>query len=254
MPIEKNFKGKYCRNYAKKGIWVSRDGDLAGYLAQGTDSWGYTIPKFHQLRIRHDDCHKFVVHPWYGQVSIPKAVITCYCPPVPNDNKKYTIGYKDGNIQNCNASNLEWVEYHYRKSTANSVTLAYGSYLVKAAMDGSVKVGGKKTTPVENGHFDPDMGLYFPGRTMVFSVGSKYIPGDTIMDNAGYVNGDDAVLADPVILHRDFDWSNFASDNLEWVESSDKRYLEYQHQILIERQAISDKMNAGENLPLDWIK
>lgn len=51
---------------------------------------------------------------------------------------------------------------------------------------------------------------------------------DDLMDTAGYVDGEKYDFTNPVILHKDNDPMNFCSDNLEWVEAADPRYIEYQ--------------------------
>lgn len=51
---------------------------------------------------------------------------------------------------------------------------------------------------------------------------------DDLMDAAGSVDGEKYDLSNAVILHKDYDPMNFSSDNLEWVEAADPRYIEYQ--------------------------
>lgn len=75
---------------------------------------------------------------------------------------------------------------------------------------------------------------------------------DEIMAAAGYVQGDDAVLKKPVILHRDMDYKNCASDNLEWVEETDSRYLDYRKKREAERQARTAELNKGRHVPDYW--
>ena len=54
---------------------------------------------------------------------------------------------------------------------------------------------------------------------------------DDLMAAAGYVNGEKFSLKSPVILHKDNNPTNFNSDNLKWVESTDPRYIEYQKKV-----------------------
>jgi hypothetical protein len=47
------------------------------------------------------------------------------------------------------------------------------------------------------------------------------------MSRAGYVQGDINSLKSPRILHKDGDYKNFKSANLEWVEKTDPRFISY---------------------------
>ena len=54
---------------------------------------------------------------------------------------------------------------------------------------------------------------------------------DDLMAAAGYVSGERYILGNPRVLHKDFDPMNFDSNNLEWVEAIDPRYIEYQKKV-----------------------
>lgn len=260
MPKERDFNYKTCRYYINGGLWVSRDGMVVGYTKKHEGRWGMQKERFHSLRIHHDDIHQFVERPWKGNISLSKAVITCWCPPAPNDEKTYSINYKDGNPLNCDASNLEWVEYHYKHRTEDSVKLTIGENKVIVFRNGTVKVNGIVASVSDGGSFDADMDLYGPGRAMCVSLSRKgtihphMIPVDELMDLAGYVQGDDAGLKTPVVLHKDLDWKNLNSDNLEWVEADDQRYIDYQAKILEARKAISEEVNKGKKVPENWVR
>ena len=247
------FNGKSCRYYVAGRVWVSRDASVIGYTTRGHDQYGQSIIQFHPLRIQQDGTCSYVSHPSYGFVSVPKSVATCFCPPPPCDGKKYVINFKDGNCRNCCASNLEWGEYHYKQSIAPSTKVGYEGNVLTVYRDGTVKNNGTVLSISENGHFDDDMGLYFPGSAMAVRPRMKPILVDELMRLAGFVNGDDAVLHDPVILHRDLDWANIDSDNLEWVDRTDPRYSAYQEKIREARQAISDSFNSGKPVPDYWV-
>lgn len=81
----------------------------------------------------------------------------------------------------------------------------------------------------------------------------KRISVDYIMRLAGYIQGDDADLQEPVILHRDLDWKNFNSDNLEWTENSDKRFQDYQTKKKSDMKLRSQEINKGKPIPDYWI-
>ena len=71
---------------------------------------------------------------------------------------------------------------------------------------------------------------------------------DKVMKSAGFVNGDDAILKDPVILHKDFDRMNFSEDNLEWVERTDQRYIDYQAKKEADKHQRNIELNPGKQL------
>jgi hypothetical protein len=71
---------------------------------------------------------------------------------------------------------------------------------------------------------------------------------EKIMKSAGFVNGDDALFKNPVILHRDFDRLNFSADNLEWVENTDQRYIDYQAKKDADRHQRNVELNPGKTL------
>lgn len=222
-----NVNGRTCRFYRDGGIFVTSDGTYAAIKSKGS---------YLYLRTRMDDLGKFVVHPWYGnRISIAKAVLTCFCPPHPYDGKHYGVMYKDGNKSNCNYKNLEWVEYHHVSNPNDSYNYFCGNSVLTIKRDGTIYKGKRKET-IETviGDADTDsmvtladpfIGVRRPG-----TIHQRHVPVDQLMDVAGFVNGDDAVLDDPVILHRDNDWMNFDSDNLEYVERTDERYIQYQQQ------------------------
>lgn len=81
--------------------------------------------------------------------------------------------------------------------------------------------------------YDPDTNSYFyRGITAYVHHISGHINGysedpDLLMKKAGYVQGDDALLTNPAILHRDMDPLDFSSENLEFVERTDPKYQNY---------------------------
>ena len=65
------------------------------------------------------------------------------------------------------------------------------------------------------------------------------------MKEAGFIQGDDAGLKEPAILHKDGNYMNFASGNLEWVRQRDPRYKNYIQQ-KNEARRTRDRMLRGE--------
>ena len=66
---------------------------------------------------------------------------------------------------------------------------------------------------------------------------------------AGYIQGDDSIYDHPVILHKDYDRTNFASDNLEWVDRSNPEYNKYLIQKEKDKHNRNVEMNPGKPLP-----
>jgi len=182
-------------------------------------------------------------------------VITCFCPPHPADDKDYIIKYKDGNKYNCHKGNLEWKEYHYQQNTENSFNLdRYGTVLT-INRDGTIQKEGETMT-ILNSCYNEDVDLewciepYVP----VHRSGSIYpekVEIDELMDRAGFVQGDNAGLSHPAILHKDLDWMNFNSDNLEWVEMTDQLYLDYKAKKKKDMYKAMEEKNKGKQIPKD---
>ena len=69
---------------------------------------------------------------------------------------------------------------------------------------------------------------------------------DELMEEAGYVSGNKTQFKEPVILHKDNDWMNFDSDNLEWTDKSDPRYIRYHNHKVDEMNALGRKWNGDK--------
>lgn len=234
MTTEKRIKGKTCRYYKAGWVWVSQDGSVIAYEEKTKNKqWGWPVTKQHYPRKRKASDGKMYVEARFGaKVMIDLAVITCWCKPMPKDGKKYMINHKDGDLCNNNGNNLEWVPYHYKHSNNQQEKIDYSDVVLTVCKDGTIKEGSKPISIIDY-RFDPDMGLHFcPGpHACVHTKGhinGELVDVDELMRKAGYVQGDDADLKQPVILHIDYDWKNFNSDNLIFVEADDPLYIAYQ--------------------------
>lgn len=249
-PSTRLINGKTCRFYRAGYIWISSDGMVAGM----SDKKDHIKP----LKINADSNGKYVIHDWYGKVDIDKAVITCYCSPYPQDGKRYIIHHKDGNLLNCDRSNLEWAPYHYQHATSDTVEMVLNDIKYKVCRDGTVKKG-RQTEMFHDNLFDHDMGLECCIETYLRvpregSWRGDYVHVDDIMKDAGFVQGDDADLMKPVILHRDGNWKNFSSENLEWVEATDPRFVSYLEQKKKDMNQRCLELNQGRYVPDFWLK
>ena len=248
----KIIRGKNCRWYSAGYVWISDDGCLAA-MSDKNNKWNPTGVKI--LKIKNDaKGQKYINHPYGYDVSVAKAVITCFCPPPPADGKVYTISHKDGNVSNCYYKNLEWVQYHYPHATSASVVVSVKGLNLTVNRDGSIEMNGKKME-VRDHFYDADVDLEvcswcpFVDVPTKNSIHRERVFVDDLMNKAGYVQGDDANLTSPVILHKDNDYMNCDSDNLEWVESTDKRYCDFLNQKEKDCHQKLVKNNPGKRLP-----
>jgi len=236
--------GERCRYYSNGCIYVAASGKLAA------------MPKTLEiLPIQKDlDGNLYVRHGWAnkGDISIALAVITCFCPPKPLDFKKrYRINFKDGNKSNCHYFNLEWQATPYEHATSSTVKVKLLGVTLTVKNDGTVKEGNKVLRPYDSiGDSDLDLMVCIEPHVRYDEKGVRWrsIAMDDLMKDAGFIGGDDSLLSDPVILHKDNDRMNFASDNLEWVEATDPRYAEYQKKRKEEMHARNVEMNPGKPL------
>lgn len=72
------------------------------------------------------------------------------------------------------------------------------------------------------------------------------------VDIAGYVSGEKNDFKNPVILHKDNDPMNFHSDNLEYVEDTDTRYIEYKKKQNEWKHQRNIELNPGRVLHPVW--
>ena len=63
------------------------------------------------------------------------------------------------------------------------------------------------------------------------------------MATAGYVDGNKLQFKNPVILHKDGDYMNCSSNNLEWCDATDPRYIEYYNKMADTMNALGRKRN-----------
>lgn len=244
MPAKyKTINGKRCRYYIAGGFCVSDNGTVAVKEAKN----GY----LQYLDVKTDtNGERFVK---LGRVTalLKDAVYTCFCPPKPFDGKEYEVCYKDGNKANLDYKNLELREIvkTTTHSTASKIKLTNG---IVVKENGEIYYGKQKQTIYDNmGDADTDLVCCILPRVSN-PKGRRSLLVDDLMSAAGYVAGEKYSLKSPVILHKDNDPTNFHKDNLEWVESTDTRYIEYQKKVEEWKHQRNIELNPGRTLHPGW--
>ncbi len=243
MATEKTIKGKRCRYYKDGYIWVSDDGTVVA-VKQKNGSWKY-------LSIKTDGNGEKCVDTGYRIIYVKKAVYVCFCPPVPSDGKSYEICYKDGNKANLYYKNLELKEIV--KATVHTTTSTFNLPSgISVTENGGIFYGGQELTIYDSiGDADTDLIRCIPPRVSNPKGSGSFLV-DDLMDAAGYIAGEEYSLKSPVILHKDYNPTNFHKDNLEWVEATDPRYIEYQEKVKEWRHQRTIELNPGKPLHPGW--
>lgn len=228
-------------------LWISSDGTVAAYVVKNKDTF------IRPDRINHPpiktwpDGRKYVTNRFKIDFSVSKLVADCWCPKCPNDGKRYMLSHKDGNLGNNNCTNLEWLPYKYKHTTdKKTVVVCYGVGLT-VYKDGRI-MEGRKPISITDSVGDSDLDLI---RAIVPQaiISNKHVSPDEIMKIAGYIQGDDADLINPVILHIDEDCTNFASSNLEFCENTDPRYISYQQKRNEYLNKRDEELNPNTKIP-----
>lgn len=237
--------GTLCRYYFAGKVYVSKDGTVAGVP---NNRWG----GYRQLNIIDNEGRKFIKVNKNKSVRLDLAVMRCFGPPMPVDSKRYMINHKDGNLLNCDVNNLEWAIHHYEHTAEDSIVLNCCGNRITAFKDGHIEMDGK-TMMVHDSLYDPDIELEVCIDPHIAvsrprSIYHERVHIDKIMNVAGYIQGDDMIYDHPVILHKDYDWKNFASDNLEWVDSLNEEYNKYMIQKKEDKHQRNVELNPGKKL------
>ncbi len=244
---EKQIKGIRCRYYNFGKFWVGENGKIVEVDHEHKIGSTY-IPTTKKVNIKTnpDGEHYVKVH---GKIFFVKnAVYRCFC-FWPKDGKDYEVDYKDGNKNNLHYKNLELKIKQYvppTVNTANSTKLKNGMSITK---NGEVYQKDETKEPISDNMHNDDIDCFVYIGPHCRLTGLKRISVEEMMDIAGYVHGDKRILKDPVILHRDNDPNNCESDNLEWVERNDQRYIDYEAARKIFRHNRNAELNPNKHLP-----
>lgn len=245
MIKERRFR--LCKRY---DLWVCNNG--WNVFRQKEDSRRASGYREEWLSFDHDeDGNRIIRTTEFGDIRLDSMVATCFCPPCPADGFLYELCHKDSNPDNCCSGNLEW----RRAQPVKDATT--GLLKVKLASSGNLWIfedgtvhNGLSVLPVIESWFDGDMGLEWEDEPYVHLDASDHRSHlESLMVAAGFVQGDRSLLHNPVVLHIDMDFTNLASANLEWVESSDPRYTEYSKRKYEDRKARFEELNRGKTLP-----
>ena len=234
MKEERFIDGRRCRVYSSeryymhnccsgKRFWVADTGDFVAYESQDD---GELIPC--EMGCSRSGPY---IEEMGDEGYLDSIVMALFGPPQPDRDVHSRhlpmINHIDGNWMNCNINNLEWIPYHYRHSTAYREFVDYDGYnIFEVHLTGDVMLDGIElsvSSQVISRAFSNDFYLAL----FIDDNHAPHIKVEELMAKAGYVQGDDANLVHPVILHIDGDYKNCNANNLEWVEEYDPRYINY---------------------------
>lgn len=248
---DKSIQGYWMRYSSKYNLWVNWNGDRV-YREYNKSS----LNRFLKINIRSDGS-KFLNLKSPGIVELDELVADCYVPK-PVDGKTYELTHKDGNLGNCNASNLEWKEVR-NYSLLSTIREVLKGIWVK--FDGTVwkEKSAKNRIPIvkDIGDSDTDRMVPIPEPYISYRVKNKYggyddkhISMDNLMDMAEFVNGDKSGMRNRGVLHKDGDYLNFSDDNLEWVEKDSFEYQEYMRKKKEDLERRTIELNPNHPNPL----
>ncbi len=232
----KQYSRKDLRKHYDTNIYVSNDGRHAERDIQIRSTGKDSVLIY---EIYHEESGRTFIHDKYkGSFFIDDLVLTCYFGRPPQDGKKYYPHHKDGKMYNSHIANLEW-----REETAASIAQYqqlekecwYKNRKIKAFKDGTIKQAGK-TLHFADSLYDRDLDwtFHYTEPKVHYEEKNRYGRMERrdkdvaeIFEDFGFIQGDKSELSNPAILHINNDYMDFASDNLEWVETKDPRYEEF---------------------------
>ena len=239
MATEKTIKGKRSRYYKDGYIWVSADGTVVA-VKQRNGSWKY-------FYIKTDGKGEKYVDTGYRIIYVKKAVFTCFC--YCDDPNKTQIWYRDGNPANLYYKNLIARGPQTLHTTAPTFELRNGLTITK---EGKVFYGGQEEF-ISDCVGDADTELLCCVAPYISNPeGRGKLWMDDLMAESGYVSGERYSLGNPRVLHKDYNPTNFDCSNLEWVESTDTRYMEYQKKVEEWKHQRNIELNPGRTLHPGW--
>ena len=250
MENERIINGKRCRYH--DDLWFADTGDYVAHYDAESGSYKSCII---YPTINLGAC----VEEMFYEECLDETIAELFGPPYPHDGQSYDLIHKDGDEMNCDYRNLEWAKsghlsrfpFHSHTTTASKVFLRYYYWIFEVYSTGVIKHGDKVLQQYD---FDPDL-FKLTNELLLevcFDAGYYIVPVDEFMSRAGYVQGDINGFKSPVILHRDGNYKNFKTENLEWVEETDPRFINYmEKKEQAQRARIKELIEQGLLSP-DW--
>ena len=246
MENETFIEGRRCRllntwAHRKYPYWVADSGD---YVAYSDAAGGFYCP----CRIFWDYRGPFIVERNNGtnieKKYLESLVLESFCPSPQIDYmtrswREQMINHKDGDWMNCDYRNLEWAPYHYRNATSDRSMLFKAGTFLEVFSNGTVRVDGVEIPVLDWWYFSEFsfMDSHYSVVDPYIIINGESIWMEEIMEEAGFIQGDDAGLKGPAILHIDGNYMNFAAGNLVWVKKKDPRYISYLQEMKEARRA-----------------
>ena len=250
MAIDFYMNGVRARKHQASGTKITEDGMYVEkeYMENGI------LKKFNpKVEIGNNGLRR-IYNKKLGYLYIQDIVMDCFGSPKPADGQDWIIAHLDGNMQNDHYKNLGWKlrkdAYPYIPAkTDKQVKLANG---IVVHQDGRIYQKGKKL-PVGKEIYDRDTDLRIPTEPFVRyewknrwkKTETTRIDVEDAMAAAGYVDGNKLQFKNPVILHKDGDYMNCSSKNLEWCEKTDERYIEYYNKTVDTHNALGRQYNSN---------
>lgn len=265
---KKYYKRDYLRQHYATKTFISNDGLHVerDYFDKDSNQIKTYNPTIYEDFVSR----RFIELNNYGKILIAELVISCYCAPKPNDGKEYEIEHIDGDLSNDHRSNLRWVEatpaFLAQQNTIMNNNLKsnkmsnYKSLKIKVQKDGTITQNKQVLNPYYH-FYDSDLDWHYHWGTakIDYTIKNTYnryerqsISADMVMDDFGFVRGNKTQFQNPVVLHTNNDFLDFAPGNLEWCESTDPRYIAYR-QITHDRCMADDRKTNRKFLsPGSW--
>lgn len=228
---KKVYSREGLRNHYASNIWVSIDGKHA---EKDTRSGIFSYPI-----LREDNDRTFIHDQYNGSYYMDVLVLSCFWGKAPKDGKTYFVYHKDGDMSNSNISNLEWREATQAELDAFKKLQKetwYKNRKLKATKKGLIKQGCKEL-PLVDYMYDSDLDwtrhyhnpwVDYEEKDSWGKTQRKHKNADEIFEDFGFVNGNKSKFSNPVILHRNNNYLDYSSDNLEWCDASDPRYEDFE--------------------------
>lgn len=219
--------------YGIKGLKVSSDGTFVSREYEHKNK--FDTPTYHPMKIFKTGNGIPYIKTKDRDVQVDLLVATCFCYRPKDGYHKYII-HKDGDMSNCDKSNLEWVtedvyRQHYKADRTytdeNGETWTWSTALFYASDKGNIKENDKlcKLTDLVS---DPDLGCLRAIRPSVYSEYKRQrYCADEVVALAFCTKLPDIPEGCQAVLHIDNDMKNNDPKNLKWVDPNCDEYKKF---------------------------